>query len=309
MKYIDNNYEYINKNEINFDIENHYKKMLDFMSKLGIKEELLLQMYYDSLSFIIQFTNGIEYKTKYNSNINNHKFLNYAGAFATFMEQEQSDVGFKIIPGICLRNRDIEKNVHIFTHESFHAFSEKTELPYDQNGINYAKSGLKVIYYNRNDEMVNNKYTPTGLNEGITELLTRNFLGETGNRNYLFQVVIAEILSNNDTSLFETYFSRNNQDVINFFTKFENTQNILSGQDLINMSPNIITDENIIYKYLEGAITYDLNIVDAEKKEEEITKIKNIVSELDKSLDYRLDNGSYLDMVNEIIIKLQSKHK
>ena len=44
MKYIDNNYESVNKNEINFDVENHYKKMLDFISCLGIKKDLLLQM-------------------------------------------------------------------------------------------------------------------------------------------------------------------------------------------------------------------------------------------------------------------------
>lgn len=309
MKYIDNNYEYMNKNEINFDIENHYKKMLNFISELGIKKELLLQMYYDSLSFIIQFTNGIEYKTKYNGNINNRKFLNHAGAFATLMEQEQSDIGFKIVPGICLRNKDVKNNIHIFTHESFHAFSEKTDLPYDENGINYAKSGMKIIYYDRNDEMVNDKYTPTGLNEGITELLTRHFLGETGNRNYLFQVVITKILSSNDLSLFESYFSRDDQDVINFFTKFENTQDILSSEDLINISPNIITDKNLIYKYLESAISYDLNIIDDEKKEEEITIIKNIVSELDKDINYRLDNGTYLEMVDEIISKQQRIHK
>lgn len=309
MKYIDNNYVHINKDEINFDIENHYKTMLDFISTLEIKQDLILQMYYDSLSFIIQFTNGVEYKTKYNGTINNHKFLNYAGAFANLMEQQQTEDGFKITPGICLRNKAIENNVHIFTHESFHAFSEKTELPYDENGINYAKSGLKVIYYNRNDEMINNKYTPTGLNEGITELLTRNFLGETGNKNYLFQVVMAKVLSSNDISLFESYFSRNDQDVINFFTKFENTQDILSADDLINMAANIIADQSLIYKYLEGAITYDLNRIDDDQKEAEIIKIKNIVSELDKDLDYRLDNGSYIEMVDEIISKQQRIHK
>lgn len=303
MNYINNKLERIHKEDINFDIENHYKNMISFIECLGINKELVLQIYYDSLGFIIQFTDGAEYKTKYNGVVNSHKFPSHAGAFATLIEQQQCEDGFKVIPGICLRNKDVNRNLHVFTHESFHVFSDKTELPYNEKGINYSKSGLKVIYYNRKDEMINSKYNATGLNEGITELLTRKFLNEKGNNQYLFQVIITQIISSNDSSIFEAYFSRNDGEVINFFEKFENIQDIMSGDELVNMSPNIILDKDIIYHYLNAAITYNLNLVSEEKFEEEIFKIKNIVSELDKDRDYRLDSGSYIDMVNDIISK------
>lgn len=309
MKYIDNNLNRIDKNEIDFDIENYYKNMISFVENLGIEKELALQIYYDSLSFILEITDGKKYQTKYNDTINTYSFPNNVGAFATLLDQKQTEDGFIVTPGICLRSNNINRDKHIFTHESFHAFSYKTDLLYNEKGINYTKTGMKIMYYDRKDELINAKYNATGLNEGITELLTRKFLKENGNNPYHFQVIIAQIISSNDNSIFKSYFSRNDKDVIEYFNKFESNQYIMSGDELINMPKDIIVDINSLRHYLEAAISYDLNLVSEDRLEEEFVKIKSIVSELDLDLDYCLESGSYVDMVDDIIYKLKGMKK
>lgn len=309
MKYIDNNLEEINESSVDFDIDAHYKKMLAFLNELEIDENTILDIECDSLNYIIEYTDGKEYKVLYNNETFPLKFPSNAAAFACLIEQVQTSKGFSVKPGICLRSKNIRGQLHQFTHESFHTLSTKTDLPYNDEGINYTKCGLEITYYNTNDEVISKDYCATGLNEGVTELLASIFLGDRGSASYEFQVIIAQIITSINKSLFQAYFSRDDTKVINFLDSFEKNQNIITKEELTNMTKNVIFDVDSITKYLKAAIAYDLSHASDELLESEVNKIKEYVKPLDESLDYMLDSGTYVEMVDNIVEEIIGNKK
>ena len=82
---------------------------------------------------------------------------------------------------------NIRNNLHIFTHEFFHASATKRILIY-KNDVIYTKGGFCLNYWDQKDNLINQEYNFAALNEGITEMLTQGFLNNKGKNNYIFQV-------------------------------------------------------------------------------------------------------------------------
>lgn len=305
MKFINNKFETVEYQE-ELDINKYILKIIQFINKLGLENEIISQIYLESDELILEYTDGKTYEEKYNGEVGQHKIPSSAAAFCTLIEQKRTENGFMVIPGIVLRNR-ISDNLHIFTHELFHALSSRMYLPYDNNGINYTKSGFIISYYDKEDNQVGLGLKLMGLTEGMTELMTRMFCNEKGENYYHFQLILCSIILNSDNSLINAYFSRNDNDVKLFIEKILNNQSTLNFQDLVNLPKNIIFDKNIIYKYLKGFIEYSLNVIPTERLDSQIEDIKNIVSELDNDLDYSFNDEYYSSLVNQIIEELNPK--
>lgn len=307
MKIVNENFEEIDAVE-KFDFNECIKNIIKYISHYEIDSNLLKQMYIEGQSIIIEYTSGGKYSVCDNGKIRSFTIPSTTGAFETLLNVEYEDKGIKVTPGIGLRSK-INSNIHNFVHELFHALSTRANLPYDEKGIYYIKNGLKVKYYNKDDEVVNSDYDFTALTEGVTELLTGSYLKERGRNDYHFQVIFSKILSSNDNSIFKAYFSRDDKDVIDFVNQFENNQSTMKLNNLSSMPKYIITDQNLIYKYLKSAIEYDLKFTPEENRNIELENIKKIVSELDEDLDYMLDEGSYIDIFDRIVSELYHSKK
>lgn len=305
MKFINNKFEKVEYQE-EINVNKYILKIIQFINKLGLENEIISQIYLESDELILEYTDGKTYEEKYNGEVAQHKIPSFASAFCTLIEQKRTENGFMVIPGIVLRNR-ISDNLHTFTHELFHALSNRMYLPYDNNGINYTKSGFIIEYYDKEDSQVGLGLKLTGLTEGMTELMTRMFCNEKGKNDYHFQLILCSIILNSDNSFINAYFSRNDNDVKLFIEKILNNQSTLNFQDFVNLPKNIIFDKNVIYKYLKGFIEYSLNVIPTERLDSQIEDIKNIVSELDNDLDYSFNDEYYSSLVNQIIEELHPK--
>ena len=305
MRFINNKFEKVEYQE-ELDVKKYILKIIQFINKLGLENEIISQIYLESDELILEYTDGKTYEEKYISEVAQHKIPSSASAFCTLIEQKRIENGFMVIPGIVLRNR-ISDNLHTFTHELFHALSNRMYSPYDNNGINYTKSGFIIEYYDKEDNQVGLGLKLTGLNEGMTELMTRMFCNEKGKNDYHFQLILCSIILYSDNSLINAYFSRNDNDVKLLIEKILNNQSTLNFQDLVNLPKNTIFDKNVIYKYLKGFIEYSLNVIPIERLDSQIEDIKNIVSELDNDLDYSFNDEYYSSLVNQIIEELHPK--
>ena len=301
MKYIDDKYRIYDKNNIDFNVEKHWTNMLLFLKSIGVKEEILTQINKDYQDSIIEIINGEKYKVKYNGDIYEYDFPRSVRAASNYIEQERVENGFRLKPGIVLRDKNIEKFKHVFTHESIHMFAIKTELPYDNRGINYSKCGAGIVYYNQDDQPINKDLDAKGLNEGITELLTQKYMNDKDINIYELQTIIARIMTRHNRSLINAYFSRNDQDMKEFYKDFDERQSFITSKDLISMPENIITDKEQVCSLLEGAISYNLSFVPQEKIEKEAEKLKDILSSLDRSLDYGTDSFSYTELPDRVL--------
>jgi len=304
MKIINNNFDNIENFE-NFDFDDFIKKITKFITNYNLSEEEISKIYTDLLNTIIEYTNGKEYATKYNGDISKKKYPSHAGAFHTLVDQIKNDDGFQVTSGIVLRS-NIKNNLHIFTHELFHASSEKRTLTYNKNNILYTKSGFKLYYWNLEDELINKEHNYNALTEGITEMLTQEFLKEKGSNNYLFQVILAKILTKYDKTIIKTYFSRDDQKIILFSNKFDELQSTMSSIEFANIPQFIFYDKDLIFKTLKACIEYNMNYCKQMNIPFEKEWIIELVSELDNDINYELENGSYVEMVNEIFNQLKN---
>ena len=307
MIIINEKYEEIPSKD-NFDIESFTRDLLEFVSKLGVADDLIEQIYLQSKDIIIEYTNGIEYAQKYNGETIISKFPRNAGAFSSMLDQTQSESGFEVKYGISLRS-NIVADMHVFIHEFFHFLSSKTKLPYNDDGILYSKSGFNINYYNQKDELVNSDFCFRALTEGTTELLARLYCNDGHTDSYPFQVLFAEIIADNSNNLFKAYFSRDDQDVINFIRDFEARQTAITSSEIADMSTSNIYNYDMIYKYLKGAIEYNLSFVAAEEIDDQMSKLRDMVSTLDEQLDLMLDECTYAELFDEIANEIRQKNK
>ena len=297
MKIINNKFENIENIE-NFDFDSFIKQMTKYIASYDLSEEEVSQIYLDLQNTIIQYTDGKEYMTKYDGIIKNNKFPSHAAAFHTLANQVKTDNGFEVSSGLFLRS-NIRNNLHVFVHEFFHASSEKRSLIYDNNVL-YTKSGVILKYWDKEDNLINSEYNFRALNEGITEMLTQDFLNEKGKNNYLFQVVLAKILSKYDSSVVKAYFSREENAIISFSNKFNELQNAMTSKEFATISQFIFDDQDLIFRTLKACIEYSINCCKQMNIPFEKEWIIELASELDNDFNYELENNSYTEIVNEI---------
>ena len=306
MKIINNNFDNIENFE-NFDFESFIKKITKYISSFGLEEDRVSQIYIDLLNTVIEYSGGVEYAIKYNGAVNKRKYPSYASAFHTLVELIKTDDGINVSSGIVIRN-NIKTNLHIFVHEFFHASSEKRILMYDNN-LFYTKAGFSLNYWNKEEKVINGEYDFGALNEGITEILTQGFLNEKGQNNYLFQVVLAKMLCKYDSSIIEAYFSREDTEILAFANKFNELQDTMQSSEFAKLPIFIIYDEDLIYKALKSCIEYSFNCCKEMNIPFEKEWIIELVSQLDESLDYKLDNNSYVEMANAIIEQIMVNNR
>lgn len=273
----------LRKIDIEEDIfENLRIRELEFLKNEGISDSVLNEIKNSTEDLIVQYSKDNIYSVIYKGEVKKFKYPSSAAAFAYLAEFKLFDDHYEVTPGICLKG---ENNFHNLAHEMFHVLSQNKILKMDENKNFYRKIGVAMPKYDI-DENETSEYKATGLNEGITELLASKFTGQYTDT-YNLNTVVADILIGLDRDLLDAYFSKNEDDVINFFDKFEKYQNVINKNELINMSKDVIYDEDLIKKYLMSAIEYDLNFAKSkEKLDSEKERIINIVSRLDNDLYY-----------------------
>jgi hypothetical protein len=297
MKIINNNFDSM-ENVENFDFDEFIKQITKYIASYNLREEEVSQIYVDLLNTVIEYSDGKEYVTRYNGAIKNRKYPSNASAFHTLVDQVRTDNGFEVSSGIVLRSK-IRNNLHTFVHEFFHASSEKRTLTY-KNNVLYTKGGLSLSYWDQEDELINGEYRFRALNEGVTEMLTQAFLNEKGQNNYLFQVVLAKILTKYDSTVIKAYFSREESAIISFSNKFNELQNTMTSSDFANTPQFIFNDKDLIFRTLKACIQYSINYCKQMNIPFEKEWIFELASELDNDINYELENNSYTEIVNEI---------
>ena len=149
---------------------------------------------------------------------------------------------------------------HTIKHEIFHYFSDVLSVEFNEKGIGYDKSGVKIEGYDKSDRVVDSSVCAAGLNEGITELLAQKLDNETTLENsYAYQVSIADILINSkDKSLIKAYFSKDEKYFKIFLQEFEKRQKTISSEELVGITPKD-TFDNLNRDLLKGCIEYSLS--------------------------------------------------
>lgn len=126
---------------------------------------------------------------------------------------------------------------HTSAHELFHALSSNTEIIYDENGKGYNKMGLKIIGYDKDDNVLDTSLKADALNEGITEMLAMKFDNSKQTQGYDVYTYITDILNvDTDNSLLNSYFSNDVEVFKNFLNEFDNKQTSISSKELVSMS-------------------------------------------------------------------------
>ena len=202
---------------------------------------------------------------------------------------------------------------HTITHELFHFFSANTEMDFDTNELGYDKQGVSINGYNKKDEKIDVKMNAKGLNEGITEMLAMQVDKMNIPAAYSKQVYLAEILiSNQDNSLINAYFSENCKQFQDFLKKFDERQSTISSQELVSIS----TTENGIMDVdlLKGCLEYSLSYCnDIEKLTNERKRLLPIFKNINNTMDFADKNFDLKQFFSNIMNvkrqEIQNKRK
>ena len=255
-----------NLEEISLPEEEKY--LTDLMSdQISFIEELigkdsseLLKDRADGLAYV-QFLS--ERDSTYQVIYNGEKHtLNARGAAAQNAMMEQSFDGDKwtLKNGLYLRGGVENNDKQRMSHELFHNLSQNNTMGFDENGIGYTKSGVEIVYYDRQDNEVDKSLDAKGLNEGITEMLAMQYSDADKPQAYDLQVGIAQMLNvEGDNTLLKAYFSENDRDFKEFLNDFESRQSSVTRQDLVSMDTSQRKDQSYIENMIRGCSEYSLS--------------------------------------------------
>ena len=204
-----------------------------------------------------------------------------------------------VTPGIALKPN---YNAHEFIHEFFHAISTREHNYFDDNGVAYTKTGFKILFYDKelDDYEDYPKVECEALDEGFTELLT-SIVDEKYTGRYAPYVVITELFTYNNDSLFKAYFSNYLDPLLDFFDDLDKRKVGITHEDLVELDPKE-TDIERLRIIVNGAVRYCLET--SKNKEEAIKFIQTKMDYLDEHCGYNY--GSWHDFIN-MIISMSSK--
>ena len=183
-----------------------------------------------------------------------------AAAMNATMEQSFDGNEWTLKNGLYLRGGVENNDKQRLSHELFHNLSENNRMEFDENAIGYTKSGVKIVYYDRQDNVVDNSLKANGLNEGITEMLAMQYSNADKPQAYDIQVSIAKMLNvEGDNSLLKAYFSESDRDFKEFLNDFESRQSSVTQEDLISMDTSQRKDQAYIENMIKGCSEYSLS--------------------------------------------------
>lgn len=268
MKLYNRELEEIDNQERQDRIASIVKSQIEFLVQTYGIDEKCLQDKAEGLAVVERHSSDATYFAEYKGEKKELPNSRTAAAFVTMKKQEYDGDKWNFENGVYMSDANSE---HKIIHELFHFFSQKQQMRFDENGVGYAKSGVSISGYDREDNLVDSSLNANGLNEGITELLATKI--DTGSKpeGYDFQAYIADILiSNQHNSLLEAYFSDDEKDFQNFLEEFDKQQKTISSKKLIGMSKNgqIVADTELLKGCLEYALSFckDMDELKAERK-------------------------------------------
>ena len=190
---------------------------------------------------------------------------------------------------------------HDLAHELLHALSSSSKIYFNENGIAAHKSGLSIKYTNKQQQIVDESYDATGLNEGLTELLAERIEPpKSPQYTYAQAKRIADILlSPFNNKLAQAYFSDNPEDVKEFFNDFDNRQKSVSSKELINLHKEV---KYITINLLKGCVEYALSFCESpEQQQMEKERLRPIIKQV-------LRKNWYIDIKDYIKAKQRYKN-
>lgn len=239
-------------------IENILKKQIDFLVlNYGISKEML-ESKLKGLS-IVEYSkqNDKTYLKRINGKIEEFSIGNKIAAFYGQKGQEYSEDKCLLDNAVFIDASYSDSAFeHTFSHELFHYLSSDTEILFNEENEAFYKSGLSLGKYDRDDNLLDEN--SRGLNEGITELLAIKLTGTHGEE-YNIPVKIADILiSDNNQSLLQAYFSDNKTAIQCFYDEFDKRQSSISSQKL-QLLPATSSYFPLDIKILKGCLEYTLS--------------------------------------------------
>lgn len=268
MKLYNRELEEIENQERQDRIESIVQRQIEFLVQNYGIDEKMLQDKAEGLAVVERRSSDATYFAEYKGEKKELPNNRSAAAFVTMKKQEYDGDKWSFENGVYMSDANSE---HKIIHELFHFFSQKQQMGFDEKGVGYAKSGVSISGYDREDNVVDSSLDADGLNEGITELLATRV--DTGSKPeaYDFQTSIANILiSNEHNSLLKAYFSDDEKDFQKFLEEFDKQQKTVSSKKLIEMSTygQIVVDTEFLKGCLEYALSFckDMEELKAERK-------------------------------------------
>ncbi len=282
------------------------KNIVEYISHFGLSSDELEEIYKDMLDTRIVFSDGGNYTSINCERISTRTIPQHAAALHTIIEQQKDEFGYQIFSGVVLRNPNIIAMWHSFVHELFHAASSKRFLKFDNEKKVVTKDGIGFIKWDKYDNIIEARKN-LALTEGITEMLTQGLLKEKGKNPYVLQVIMAKLLSKYDDQLIKDYFSRDEKSVDDFYSRFAEMQTILTTEEFNDISSLNINNQDEICKILKSCIEYCVSMANSKGIVVNPDEIVSIVSELDKSMDYKLPDFNYSDYCKQSIEDFMNK--
>ncbi len=259
MKSYNGNLEEISLPEEEKYLEDLMDEQISFIEEIiGKDESVIIRERAENLANV-RMLSGDNYKVRYNGQENVLK--SRGGAFNASMDQSFDGNKWTLTNGLYLRGDGIQnyKDTNALPHELFHALSTRNIMDFDENGIGYTKSGVSIVYYDKEDNEVDNSLKSKGLTEGITEMLAMKFSNQDKSQAYDFQTCIAEMLSVGNDSLIKAYFSDGDKEYKYFLKEFEERQSSLSARDLTSMETGQRLEQAYIENMIRGCSEYSLS--------------------------------------------------
>lgn len=304
MKLYNRNLEEIKDNSRENRMQALVNQVIDFLTREYSIDKQFLQEKAEKIAFV-ERESAETYFVEYNGRKDE---LSNVGAESFVTHKKQEYDGEKWNFENAIYTSDINKD-HTIKHELFHYFSDILSMEFNENGIGYDKSGIKIVGYDKDDKLVDDSIDATGLNEGITELLAQKLdKSSTLQNSYAYQVSIADILINSkNQSLIKAYFSKDENEFKSFLKEFDKRQSTISSKDLVGLLANDSFD-NINKDLLKGCLEYTLSFC---VSKEEFSMEKNRLIQIVENIgiaDYKdgVNTKQYLiDTINEMEQQLE----
>ena len=283
-------------------IKNIIEKQIEFLVQAYDIDEQMLRDRAERLAIVERNPKESTYFTEENGIKKENPNPRSVAAFVTIKRQEYDGEKWEFENGVYISDSNSE---HKIIHELFHFLSQKQQMEFNSNGVGYAKSGISISGYDREDNLVDTSLKAKGLNEGITELLATKVDSRRRPDAYSFQTYIADILiSNKHRSLLDAYFSDDEKVFRDFLDEFGERQQIISSQELIEMSTDgqVTVSSQLLRGCLEYALSFCKDI--DELKAERIRLIpifKNMLNNLD--IEFETEDFDLKQFFNEILLE------
>jgi hypothetical protein len=145
---------------------------------------------------------------------------------------------------IVVHDKSQLNNTHTITHEGLHLCAAKRK----QVSFNFVESGYGKQIYNSDGTIAHSAYY--GLNEGVTELLTRSALKEPNLKNYVLEQRMCSILTRlcGGYVVYKFYFMHHAIDLLtahihNYFGETKQAYNIFGNLDAYTHTREVKRDE------------------------------------------------------------------